>query len=144
MKKIKDINVSTLNGETVNLMDVYKNKPMLILFFNLKCLGCVGRGIPLAYDFMQEFVGLNVMAIHSKFTDEVFTKEDILDIFIDNALPFPIYFDNEHDVYDQFECEGTPHWITINRTGEIHRSLFGSQENASNRLGYVLQDLMEG
>jgi len=142
MEKAPKTYLETLDGETIELLEEYKGKPLLIIFFNIKCLGCTSRGIPLAYDYMNEFKGLSVIGIHSNFNNKNIGKQDILDIFTTKILPFPIYFDKENKAYDDFHCEGTPHWILINRNGEIYRSVFGSQWGAQNRLPYALADLV--
>lgn len=139
--KVEEITVKSLNGETVDLMKIYREKPLLLLFFNIQCLGCVGRAIPLAYDYLQEFKNLNVVAIHTTFGKETVTKDDILNIFTSKELPFPIYFDIEKTNYEKFECEGTPHWILIDKKGSIIRSIFGSQDGAQTRLIYALEEL---
>ncbi|WP_436415982.1 TlpA family protein disulfide reductase [Petrimonas sp.] len=139
--KIEEITVKTLDGNTVNLMEIYAGNPLLILFFNIQCLGCVGRAIPLAYDYLQEFKNLNVVGIHTTFGKEVVTKDDIINIFTQKELPFPIYFDIEKLNYEKFECEGTPHWILTDKEGSVIRSIFGSQENAQTRLIYALEEL---
>lgn len=142
-KKIDNFLVKTLDGEQLDLMLEYEGKPLLVLFFNIQCLGCVGRAIPLAYDFLQEFEGLNVVAIHSNFGPVEVTKEEILNIFTDQQLPYPIHFDYGKENYEKFECEGTPHWLLIDKEGQIIRSFFGSQENAQTRLVYALEELIE-
>lgn len=79
--KTEEIIVKSLDGNVINLREIYWGKPLLILFFNIQCLGCVGRAIPLAYDYLQEFKNLNVIAIHTTFGKEVVTKDDIINIF---------------------------------------------------------------
>ena len=142
MQKATPIQLKTLEGDPISLLEQYKNKPLLILFFNLQCLGCTGRAIPLAYEYLHEFEGLEVLAIHSQFNDKEVTKQEILDIFTSKSLPFPIYFDKGHEAYSQYECEGTPHWILVNKDGYVYRSIYGSQNGAQTRLGYALADLV--
>lgn len=139
--KVEEIIVKSLDGETINLMEVSTGKPRLVLFFNIQCLGCVGRAIPLAYDYLQEFENLNVVAIHTAFGKEVVTKDDIINIFTSKELPYPIYFDIEKTNYEKFECEGTPHWILMDKEGNVTRSIFGSQDGSQNRLIYALEEL---
>lgn len=141
MLNTEKIIVKSLDGEIVDLREMYRGKPLLILFFNIQCLGCVGRAIPLAYDFLQEFKNLNVIAIHTTFGKETVTKDDIINIFTSKELPYPIYFDIEKTNYEKFECEGTPHWVLMDEEGNINRSFFGSQENAQTRLIYALEEL---
>lgn len=139
--KTEKITVKSLEGETVDLMEAYREKPLLILFFNIQCVGCVGRAIPLAFDYLQEFEKLNVVAIHTAFGKERVSKEDIINLFTRKELPFPIYFDVERTNFEKFECEGTPHWILLDGGGKVIRSIFGSQEGAQTRLVYALEEL---
>ena len=139
--KIDEIKVKTLDGAVIELITLYSDMPLLLLFFNIQCLGCVGRAIPLAYSYLQEFNGLNVVAIHTTFGKEEVGKNDILNIFTSRELAFQIYFDIGKINYEKFECEGTPHWILIDSSGNVSRSFFGSQEGAQNRLIYALEEL---
>ena len=139
--KIEKIRVKSLDGDPVDLMEIYSGKPLLILFFNIQCLGCVGRAIPLAYDYLQEFKNLNVVAIHTAFGKKVVTKDDIINIFTLKELPFPIYLDIENTNYEKFDCEGTPHWILMDKEGNVTRSIFGSQDGSQTRLIYALEEL---
>lgn len=143
LKSISEIWLDSLDGTKLNLLEKYSNEPLLLLFYNNRCLGCTGRAIPLAYQYMNEFSGLRVIGVHSNFNNEEVNKEDILNIFTTKELPFPIYIDRKHEVYDQFECEGTPQWILINRKAEIIKSIFGSQEAAQNRLPYAITELID-
>lgn len=142
MKVALDINVKTLENSPISILDLYKGENLLILFYNNNCLGCTGRALPLAYKMKQEFKGLKVIGIHSNF-NTVVTKKEILNVFISKELPFPIYIDEGHKVYDLYECEGTPHWVIINKDGELFRSFFGSQQNAQTRMWYALNELIE-
>jgi hypothetical protein len=36
-------------------------------------------------------------------------------------------------------AEGTPHWWVWDAHGRVERSVYGSQENALTRLGYVVE-----
>lgn len=143
MEKIVELQIKTLDNVPIDLMKEYANSPLLIIFFNIRCLGCVGRAIPLAYKFMQEYEGLKVAGIHVSFGNETVTKNDIINIFTTPELPFPIYFDVERNNYQKFECEGTPHWLLITKEGYLFRTFFGSQEGAQTRLMYALDELVE-
>jgi len=142
MKHIENMNLKSLNDEAQNLLQVYKNKPLLILFYNNHCLGCTGRAIPLAYKLSKTYPKLSVVAIHSTFGNQNISKHDILDIFTSKKAPFPIYLDQHHKWFDFFNCEGTPHWILLTQNAEVYRSVFGSQENAQNRLYYAIEELL--
>lgn len=142
-KLIKSIPVLDLDHLAVDLMTRYQHKVLLLIIYNNDCLGCTGRAIPLAYEFQQKYPTLQVIGIHSNFNNREATKASIKSIFTNGEIPFPIYIDEHHKVFDQFNAEGTPQWILISKKGELFRSIFGSQENAQNRLFYALESLLE-
>ena len=133
--------VTNLIGDSLDLKSKYKEKPLLLLFYNNSCLGCTGRAIPLAYEFQQQYNFIQVIGIHSNFNTNNISEKDIKSIFTKNELPFPIYIDKDHKVYDLFNCEGTPHWVFISKSGKLYKSIFGSQLGAQNRLFYTLEAL---
>lgn len=141
--QIQSIAVKDLDGVAVDLMTAYKNKVLLLIIYNNDCLGCTGRAIPLAYQFQQDYPSIQVAGIHADFVNREGTKENIKSVFTSGEIPFPIYIDAGHKVFDQFASEGTPQWILISKKGELFRSIFGSQENAQNRLYYALESLVE-
>lgn len=138
---IKSIKVQDFGFNRVDLMEKHKGKPMLIIIYNNRCLGCTGRAIPLAYKYSQEIETLQVIGIHTNFTNSEIKQEEIKSIFTSGELPFPIYLDNENKVYDQFDSEGTPQWVLISDKGILYRSIFGSQLGSQNRLMYALDTL---
>ncbi|WP_038005906.1 redoxin domain-containing protein [Tenacibaculum sp. 47A_GOM-205m] len=140
---ITSIKVTDFKNNEIDLLEKYPNKPILLLFYNNACLGCTGRAIPLAYQFKQDYKNIEIIGIHSNFTSNDVSKEDILSIFTIKELPFPIYIDKDHKMYDFFNSEGTPQWILLTSKGEVYRSIFGSQDNAQNRLYYALENLTE-
>lgn len=139
--KIESINVQDFSENHIDLVQKYNKRPMLIIIYNNQCLGCTGRAIPLAYNFQKEYENLQVIGLHSNFNSNKVTEKDIKSIFTIDELPFPIYIDKDHKVYDQFNSEGTPQWLLINANGELERSIFGSQSGSQNRLSYALEQL---
>ena len=140
---IQSIAVKDLDGNSVDLMTTYKNQIILLIIYNNDCLGCTGRAIPLAYDFQLKYPEIQVAGIHADFVNREGTKASIKSIFTSGENPFPIYIDEQHKVYDQFNAEGTPQWKKKKKNGELFRSIFGSQDNAKNRLYYALESLIE-
>jgi len=141
--QIASINVLDLEGAAKDLMTLYKNKAQLLIIYNNDCIGCTGRAIPLAFEFQQNFPTLQVAGIHSNFLNRAADKDAIKSIFTSGENPFPIYIDKDHKVFDQFNAEGTPQWLLISKNGTLFRSVFGSQENAKNRLFYAIEHLLE-
>jgi hypothetical protein len=138
---VDSILVQDFNGNQIDLIKEYQGKAILAIIYNNQCLGCTGRAIPLAYQLQKENVGIQVVGIHSNFTHTKVTENDIKSIFTIEELPFPIFLDEGHLVYDQFDSEGTPQWLLITKEGILSRSIFGSQVGAQNRLFYALEQL---
>lgn len=138
-----NIPVTKFDQSEHNLIELYPNQALLVLFYTNNCLGCTGRAIPLAYELQKQFPEIKVIGIHSNFGTNNVTEVDIKSIFTTGELPFPIYLDPDHKTHDLFECEGTPHWLLVSKSGEIYRSFFGSQDGAQNRLSYALASLIE-
>lgn len=138
---IQSIKVQDFVLNEIDLIEKFQGKPLLIIIYNNQCLGCTGRAIPLAYKYGQEYENLQVIGIHSNFNNSEIIERDIKSIFTSGELPFPIYLDNDHKVYDQFNSEGTPQWLLISRYGTLYRSIFGSQLGSQNRLMYAVDAL---
>ncbi len=140
--KVNLISVTDFENNEINLLDKYKGKTLLIIIYRNQCLGCAGRAIPLANDFQEEFKELQVIGIHTNFGKEKTTKGEVGSIFRKDEFPFPIYVDEKHEVFDQFQSEGTPQWLIITSEKILYRSIFGSQVGAQNRIKYALEDLL--
>lgn len=140
---IEKLIVKDFQGQTLDLRQVYAQENLLIIIYNNDCLGCTGRAIPLAYDFQQQYPNIKVVGIHSDFPNREGTKENIEAIFTTKTVPFPIYIDENHQVYDQVEADGTPQWLIIDKEGNLVKSIFGSQDAAQNRLFYTLEGMLQ-
>ena len=138
---IESIKVQDFDCNEFDLIKRFKGRPLLIIIYNNQCLGCTGRAIPLAYQYQQEYENLQVIGIHTNFVKNQVTEEDIKSIFTKAELPFPIYLDNKHEIYDQFNSDGTPQWLLITSEGFLYRSIYGSQTGSQNRLMYALENL---
>lgn len=138
---VASILVRDFENNSIDLLEKYPRKPLLIIIYNNQCLGCTGRAIPLAYELQKANEDIQVIGIHSSFNALQVTESDIKSIFTIDELPFPIYLDNDHSVYDQFDSAGTPQWVLITKEGQLSRSIFGSQEGAQNRLMYALEQI---
>ncbi|MEM9950429.1 MAG: TlpA disulfide reductase family protein [Chloroflexota bacterium] len=126
--------VSSLNGLSHPQVTDYEGQHTLLLFFNLGCLGCMSRGLPLANDIARAYPDLNVLGIHSNFGGLPYTREQVQAEIAKQDLSFPVVMDDKHTTYDRYQAGGTPHWILLNDKGEIEKSIFGSLPNAQQRL----------
>jgi hypothetical protein len=120
-------------------------KPGLALAFNLACAGCVGRAVPwlkrLAPSVGDRAV---LLAIHTSYGREVWPREEVAPQVAHYAaeyaaLPFPLALDLDGGWARANGAQGTPHWFVWDAQGRLERSVYGSQENALTRLGYVVE-----
>lgn len=132
--------VSSLDEAPTPTLSDFQGKPTLLLFFNLGCLGCMHRGVPLARELAKVYPELNVVGVHSNFGRQ-YTPEEVTAALEENKVDFPVLQDDGHTTYTAFKAEGTPHWILLDENGEINKSIFGSQPNAQQRLTYGMMEL---
>ena len=146
-KPLPDWSLETIfEGQTIPSVMDYKDKPLLILFFSLGCPGCLGRAIPYANRMVYENGGkVNVLGIHTNFEGIDFPKEKFESAKQEFHIRFPFYKDKNYDTtFLNYGAGGTPHWILVDKNGNVQYSIFGSDpNNALLRLDLKLGELME-
>lgn len=143
-KKIQPWYLETINGDSVPEIVDYFKKPLLILFFNLLCPGCVGRAIPFANRVaLEQKNKVNVLGIHTTFEGPELTNDKISTKMKELYARFPFYRDaGLASTYYKYRAAGTPHWILTNKDGRIIQNIFGSEPNrALLRLDLSLKQL---
>jgi hypothetical protein len=120
-------------------------KPGMALAFNLACAGCVGRAVPWLKRLAPRVGDRAVLlAIHTAYGHEVWPREGVAPQVTRYAaeyaaLPFPLALDLDGGWAQANGAQGTPHWFVWDEQGRLERSVYGSQENAITRLGYVVE-----
>lgn len=131
----------SLNKETVQLEELLlKDKINLLVFYHTNCLGCTGRALPFGYELSKKYEELNLIVIHVNFASRKMNKEEVLSVFTNQTAPFEIWMDEGARLYDALACEGTPHWIFLNKMGEVKHSIFGSQEGAKMKIQFAIDE----
>lgn len=139
-----EVELVSLKGKSFFLRELIQEHSFnLILFYNTNCLGCTGRAIPLAYKLANDFDFINLIVIHSNFRPMPFTKDEVLSVFTNHESPMEIYRETKHELYDYFDCDGTPHWLIMTEHGEVVHSFFGSQDGAQLKLEYAILEYQE-
>lgn len=133
--------VTTLDGAPGPAVNDYAGQHVLVLFFNVGCLGCVSRGLPFAQQIASAYPELSVVVIHSDFGSLPTTPERVREVLPEDPPAFTLLNDDGHETYDRYEAEGTPHWALIAPDGTVSKSIFGSMPNAIQRLTYSLEEL---
>lgn len=135
--------IKSLDNKPTPSIYSFQGRPLLILFFNLGCIGCRGRAIPYSIRFAELYPNLQVVGIHTNFEGVHYLPGQIAS-FIDKAnVPYPVFQDDGKKTYQLFQAEGTPHWILLNREGLKLKSIFGSMGNAIHRLDYGLMEIFQ-
>ena len=133
-------------GDTVPNVEDYKGKPLLILFFNIGCPGCKGRALPYANRVIVENGdNVNVIGIHTRFEGPEYVLEDFKKVKEDYYVRFPFYKDaNLAETFHLYQAGGTPHWLLLDKEGDLKFSIFGAHpNNALLRLDLTIQELLQ-
>ena len=77
-KELPNWSIEGVFDDSVPEVQDFRGTPLLILFFNLSCPGCLGRAIPYANGLIvDEKVNINVVGIHSNFNGADFMIDAI-------------------------------------------------------------------
>ncbi len=139
----KTLILNTIDQKPIDILEMYKNQIILVVFYHSSCLGCTGRALPIAHNLSIEFPKIQLIVVHVELGHKHWTKNSIFEIFTDSAPPFEIYLDESAQNYKKYQAEGTPHWLVFDKNGQLRHSIFISQANAHNRLLYALEEMMQ-
>ena len=136
--------VTTLSGDAAPDLESLLGRPLLLLFFNVGCPGCMGRALPFSLDLAARYPGLQFIGIHTSFEKgSDFAPARIQAVVEYFDLPYPVYLDDGDATFLRYEAGGTPHWILIDADGIIRKSIFGSMDGARQRLDYALEEVFQ-
>jgi len=145
-KQLSDWSIESIFDEdTLPVVGDYLGKPLLILFFSLGCPGCLGRAIPYANRVVFENgENLKVLGIHTNFEGIDIPQEKFEKAKKEFYIRFPFYKDKNYDTtFLNYGAGGTPHWILIDKSGNVDYSIFGSDpNNALLRLDLKINELL--
>jgi hypothetical protein len=120
-------------------------RPGMALLFHLGCAGCVARAVPWLKRLAPHVGDRAVLfAVHTAYGHEVRPRDEVAPQVAHYAaafaaLPFPLALDLDGSWARATGAQGTPHWFVWDAQGRLERSVYGSQENALTRLGYVVE-----
>lgn len=141
--KLPDWEIKSLDYRPAPSLHHFEGQPLLILFFNLGCIGCRGRAIPYAVRFSELYPHLQVVGIHSNFAGIDYLPGQISSFLYHQGISFPVFQDEGKKTFDKYQAEGTPHWLLVSSEGILLKSVFGSMGNAIHRLDYGLTELFQ-
>ncbi|MCB0382565.1 MAG: hypothetical protein KDD05_04495 [Psychroserpens sp.] len=144
VQKLRPWDLEAINSDFIPKTDDFLGKPLLILFFNLNCPGCIGRAVPFANRMALEHEDkIHVVGIHSNFEGPELTNDEITSKMKELYARFPFYRDaGLASTFYDYLAGGTPHWILADSDGVIIQDIFGSDPNrALLRLDLTLKEL---
>ncbi|MDZ7799391.1 MAG: hypothetical protein U5K81_01185 [Trueperaceae bacterium] len=124
-------------------------RPGVVLAFNVSCAGCVSRAIPFMKRLHAEHgARLRLASLHTAHGHRVLPRDAVapeVERFASSfaRLPFAVALDLDGARAARWGAEGTPHWFVFDADGALVRSIFGSQDNATTRLAYLVEELLE-
>lgn len=142
-KKLPEWEIKSLDHKPAPTLESFFGRPVLLLFFNLGCIGCRGRAIPYADRFKELYPHLQVIGIHSNFSGIDYLPGQVSSFLYKQGVSFPVFLDQGKKTYEKYQAEGTPHWLLISSEGVLLKSIFGSMGNAIHRLDYGLIELFQ-
>lgn len=109
----------------------YLGKPLLLFFFSLGCPSCLGRALPYANRVVYENnEHIEVLGIHTNFEGVDVKRKRFEKAKEEFYIRFPIYKDkNFETTFLRYRAGGTPHWILVDKSGNVQYSIFGSDPN---------------
>lgn len=137
--------LESIMGDEVPTVASFRGKPLLIMFYNMGCPGCLGRAIPYANRIVYEKGDqMAVIGIHSGYSSRKFSLEKFEQAKKDFHIRFPFFSDFNYDTTGlRFGSGGTPHWILVDKNGVVQYSIFGSDpNNALLRLDYMIGETL--
>lgn len=144
-ERIPDWKIVSIFDEPIPNTINFLGSPLLILFFNLGCPGCLGRAIPYANRVVYEKGDkINVIGIHTNFEGIDFTNQQFQLAKEQYYFKFPFFKDfNFNTTFLDYGAGGTPHWVLVDAQGIVSYSIFGSEpNNALLRLQYKINELI--
>ena len=123
-------------------------RPGVILAFHLECAGCVGRAVPflkrLAREHEDRFQPVLLHTAYGRRPLAHARVEPEATRFLTKfaRLAWPTAIDADGTVAEAWGAAGTPHWFVFDASGRRVRDLYGSQENATTRLAYLMDELL--
>ncbi|MEL6650418.1 MAG: TlpA disulfide reductase family protein [Bacteroidota bacterium] len=135
--------LTDLAGNAVPDLSTYQGQPIMLLFWNIGCPNCKSRALPFAKQLARAYPAIQVVGIHTRFEGPVYSPAQVDQIRQLLKIDFPMYIDDGKATWENFQAEGTPHWVLVDAEGQIHRSVFGSMPGALQRLDFVLREMLE-
>jgi len=133
-KKVPEINVTSITGETFKLYQV-KNNFTIINFWATDCPGCI-KEMPSLVDTYNQFrgQGLEIIAISMSYDP----PNQVLNFTQKNKIPFPVVLDVDGQIARSFEnIRLTPTSILVDRNGKIIDKVIGELD--FNKLNALLK-----
>ncbi|WP_372656103.1 redoxin domain-containing protein [Halobacteriovorax sp.] len=101
-----------LNGKSVTTLDT-KDKNTVIFFLSASC-PCTKNHIPYLQDLGKQYPNFQFLGIHSNANETIESAKKEF-----GSFGFPIAFDKDMKIADQFKATKTPHVFVVNPKGEI-------------------------
>lgn len=130
------VEVSTLDGEVVNLRD-YQGKKVILNFWATWCPPCIAE-MPHMQDYYENEAGdqnVEILAVNLTSKDNGMDK---IESFVDDyGLTFPVLLDETGALGDEFQAFTIPTTYLIDEEGVIQRKLMGPMDRD------MMVDMME-
>jgi len=143
MAALPNWHIDTTDGSVAPDLEKYRGKNLLILFYSMGCPGCLSRAIPFSLQLKRAYPDLQLVAIHTHFERPKHSPAEIRVAADAMNVDYPVFLDKGIETASLYQAEGTPHWVLLDKGGEMYKSIFGSMPNSLQRLDLSLMELFQ-
>lgn len=118
----------TLDGQTIDL-DTYRGKPVVLNFWATWCGYCV-QEMPDLVKFAASHPEVNVIGVNVNDN-----KDDATAFVSRQGMKFPIIFDPNAGFFDQFQSQGLPTTVFLNKDLQVTDKIVGATDTAGFEAG---------
>lgn len=118
-KKLPDVTIKTLSGETISSKDFFNNgKPIIISFWATWCKPCLNELSAFSDEFEDwyEETGVKIIAVS---IDDTRASARVKSLVSGKDWPFEVYLDQNQDLKRALNVVNIPHTFVFNGKGEI-------------------------
>ena len=136
--------VMTLGGSVAPSQNIFSDKLSLLLFFNIGNKECLEAALPHSRKLKYRYPDLNLIGIHSHREPRHFLPAQIHYVTEKKQIYYPVFQDQGRKTFEMFRATAMPHWILLDKSPKVIKSIEGAHPVALQELSFILEALFYG